>query len=65
MSNKSSIKVLSDSGKMLHGTAAQLKYVSDQGGWDKYHEKLAAKITNTVIKEMVKEQRKATYKVAK
>ncbi|WP_138342657.1 hypothetical protein [Intestinibacter bartlettii] len=59
--------------KILKGTAAQISYISDNGGWDKYHEDLVNKITEEVskevatkiLKELIYEQNKHKFKIIK
>ena len=65
MPKKTSIKVTSSTGKLLHGTAAQTRYISLHGGWDAYHEELTSNITKKVFKELMKEQQKSLFKIAK
>ena len=58
-----SLKVLSDDGKMLHGTAVQLHYISEQGGWDKFVENLSAASAKVAVDYAFKELEKAKFKV--
>ena len=53
MSKKCSLVAISSNGNVVKGTAAQLVYVSNKGGWDKYHKNLVTEITNKVAKELV------------
>lgn len=46
---KCSLKVLSDDNKLLHGTAAQLHYVKEQGGWDAFIEKITAESATVAV----------------
>lgn len=43
-----SLKIQSDDGRELKGTAAQLHYVKLRGGWDQYHRELYREIAQAV-----------------
>ena len=58
---KCSLKVLSNNGKTLSGTAAQLKYVSDNGGWDAYIEKVASDAAKIAVKHAFNNMKKAKF----
>jgi len=62
---KCSLKVLSDSGKTLSGTAAQLHYISENGGWDAFMEKTASDDAKLAVKHTFKEMEKAKFKTVK
>lgn len=49
----------SKTGKRLGGGAAQLHYVKQKGGWDKYHYDLTEMITKKVYHEIMEAQ--STY----
>ncbi len=59
---KCSLKVLSDDNKLLHGTAAQLHYVKEQGGWDAFIEKITSDAATVAVKHAFKELDKARFK---
>jgi len=62
MANKKcSLRVLSLNGKVLTGTAAQLSYISQRGGWDKYH----WDIVSNVYDKIIKEQNRSLFRIAK
>jgi hypothetical protein len=62
---KCSLKVISDKGKVLHGAPAQEVFIKRQGGWDAYHEKMVVNISKKVYKEIMKEQQRGLFKIAK
>ena len=62
---KCSLHVLSDDGKMLHGTAAQLHYISENGGWDAFMEKTASEAAKLAVSHTFKEMEKAKFKTIK
>ena len=64
-SKKCSLKVLSDDNKLLHGTAAQLHYISEQGGWDAFIEKTTAEAAEIAVQHVFKEMEKARFKVVR
>ena len=59
---KCSLKVLSDDNKLLHGTAAQLHYVKEQGGWDSFIEKITSEAATVAVQHAFKEMEKAKFK---
>ena len=61
-SRKCSLKVLSDDNKLLHGTAAQLHYVKEQGGWDSFIEKITSEAATVAVQHAFKEMGKAKFK---
>lgn len=66
MSNKKcSLHVLSNDGKMLSGTAAQLHYISENGGWDAFMEKTASDAAKLAVAHTFKEMQKARFKSIK
>ncbi len=64
MSNKRkcSLKVLSDDNKLLHGTAAQLHYIKEQGGWDEFMRKIISDATEIAVQHAFHEMDKAKFK---
>lgn len=62
---KCSLHVLSDNGKMLHGTAAQLHYISENGGWDAFIEKTVSDAAKLAVAYTFKEMEKAKFKTIK
>lgn len=62
---KCSLKVLSDKGKLLSGTAAQLHYISEKGGWDAFMEKTASDAARLAVAHAFKEMDKAKFKTVK
>lgn len=61
---KCSLRIVKDN-KVLYGTAAQLHKISQEGGWDLYHEKIVEKITQKVTKEVLNEINSPILKIAK
>ncbi len=59
---KCSLQVLSDKNKMLYGTAAQLHYISEQGGWDEFMEKTSAEASRIAVQHVFREIEKAKFK---
>lgn len=59
---KCSLKVLSDDNQLLHGTAAQLHYIKEQGGWDAFIAKLTSDAATVAVKHAFKELDKARLK---
>lgn len=59
------LKVIGSNGKMLGGGAAQLSYIKQQGGWDEYNLKLVNKAAQKAYEEVIKDQQKAAFKIAK
>ena len=64
MSNKRkcSLKVLSDDNKLLHGTAAQLHYIKEQGGWDEFMKKTISDAAEIAVQHAFHEMDKAKFK---
>ena len=63
---KCSLQVPSKDGKsMLHGTAAQLKYVSDNGGWDAFISKVTSDAAKVAVEHVSKEMKKAKFTTVK
>jgi hypothetical protein len=58
---KCSLKVLSDDNKLLHGTAAQLHYVKEQGGWDAFIENITTEAATVAVKHAFREMEKAKF----
>lgn len=58
MSNKKCSLTVFDGKKTLYGTAAQLKHISDSGGWDTFLEKFTAEIIDNFSKLAVSEYNK-------
>lgn len=58
---KCSLKVLSDDNKLLHGTAAQLHYVKEQGGWDAFIENITTEAATVAVKHAFREMGKAKF----
>lgn len=48
---KCSLKIF-DGEKRLHGTAAQLKHISDKGGWDKFLEDYTENVVKSFSKQL-------------
>ena len=61
-SKKCSLRVLSDDNKMLYGTAAQLHYISEQGGWDAFMKKVTTEAAEIAVRHTFKEMDKAQFK---
>lgn len=61
-SKRCSLKVLSDDNKMLYGTAAQLHYISEQGGWDAFMKKVTTEAAEIAVRHTFKEMDKARFK---
>lgn len=59
---KCSLKVLSNEGKMLSGTAAQLHYISEKGGWDAFMEKTVSDAAKLAVEHAFNEMKKAKFK---
>lgn len=59
---KCSLKVLSDDNQLLHGTAAQLHYIKEQGGWDAFIENLASESATIAVQHAFREMEKAKFK---
>lgn len=59
---KCSLKVLSDDNKLLYGTAAQLHYIKEQGGWDSFIEKITSEAATIAVQHTFKEMEKAKFK---
>lgn len=59
---KCSLKVLSDDNQLLHGTAAQLHYIKEQGGWDAFIQKITSDAATVAVKHAFKELDKAKFK---
>lgn len=59
---KCSLKVLSDDNQLLHGTAAQLHYIKEQGGWDTFIQKITSDAATVAVKHAFKEMEKAKFK---
>lgn len=59
---KCSLKVLSADNKMLHGTAAQLHYISEQGGWDTFMQKTISDAAAVAVNYAFREFEKAKFK---
>ena len=59
---KCSLKVLSDDNKLLHGTAAQLHYIKEQGGWDEFMRKIISDATEIAVQHAFHEMDKAKFK---
>lgn len=51
-SKPSSAKALSESGKPLHGTAAQLRLTSLAGGWDKHQRELMISAATEAVDQL-------------
>lgn len=51
-SKPSSAKALSESGKPLHGTAAQLRLTSLAGGWDKHQRELMISVATEAVNQL-------------
>ncbi len=62
---KCSLHVLSDSGKTLHGTAAQLHYISENGGWDAFIAKTVSDAAKLAVEHAFREMDKARFKTVK
>lgn len=62
---KCSLKVLSNDGKMLSGTAAQLHYISENGGWDAFMKKTVSDAAKLAVEHAFKEMDKAKFKTVK
>ena len=61
---KCSLQVPSDDGKRtLYGTAAQLHYIAENGGWDAFMEKTASDAAKLAVKHAFREMDKAKFKV--
>ena len=61
---KCSLQVPSKDGKStLYGTAAQLKYVSDNGGWDA--SKITSDAAKVAVEHVFKEMKKAKFTTVK
>lgn len=58
---KCSLQVQSKDGNMLYGTAAQLKYVSDNGGWDAFISKITSDAAKVAVDHVFKEMKKAKF----
>lgn len=61
-SKKCSLKVLSDDNKMLSGTAAQLHYIHEQGGWDAFIKRITTEAAEIAVQYTIKEMEKARFK---
>lgn len=61
-SKKCSLRVLSDDNKTLYGTAAQLHYISEQGGWDAFMKKVTSESAEIAVQHAFKEMEKARFK---
>lgn len=62
---KCSLKVLSDdNNKLLHGTAAQLHYIKERGGWDAFIEEITSEAATIAVQHAFKEMEKAKFKTA-
>lgn len=59
-----SLQIYKD-GKLLKGTAAQLHYTKEHGGWDNYHYELVEKITEEVYGKFMAEQNRPVLKLVK
>lgn len=59
---KCSLKVLSDDKKLLHGTAAQLHYIKEEGGWDNFIEKITSEAAIVAVQHAFQEMEKAKFK---
>ncbi len=63
---KCSLQVPSKDGKStLYGTAAQLKYVSDNGGWDAFISKITSDAAKVAVEHVFKEMKKAKFTTVK
>lgn len=51
-SNPSSAKAISENGKPLHGTAAQLRLTSLAGGWDKHQKDLMTSAATEAVNQL-------------
>lgn len=51
-SKTSSAKALSENGKPLHGTAAQLRLTSLAGGWDKHQKELMTSAAREAVNQL-------------
>ena len=51
-----SLRVIRPDGKILTGTAAQISYISQKGGWDKYHWDIVSNIYDKIIAEQNRSQ---------
>lgn len=51
-SKPSSAKALSENGKPLHGTAAQLRLTSLAGGWDKHQRELMTSAATEAVNQL-------------
>ena len=47
---------------MLYGTAAQLHYISEQGGWDAFMKKVTTEAAEIAVRHTFKEIDKARFK---
>ena len=48
---------------MLYGTAAQLHYISEQGGWDKFVKNLSESSAKIAVEHAFRELEKAKFRV--
>lgn len=62
---KCSLQVQSKNGNMLYGTAAQIKYVSDNGGWDAFISKITSDAAKIAVDHVFNEMKKAKFKTVK
>lgn len=51
-SKPSSAKALSENGKPLHGTAAQLRLTSLAGGWDRHQRELMTSVATEAVNQL-------------
>ncbi len=61
MPKKCSLRIVGDNGKILRGTAAQLHYISDRGGWDSFIEEIADNSARVAVKHAFKELMKSSF----
>lgn len=62
---KCSLRVINSGKKPLFGTAAQLAYISQRGGWDNYHKELVTEIAEEVYDKIMAEMNKPKLRSVK